>query len=138
MGWGVVPPQQQLAPPPSRSPDVELTLYAGDLGFGLSPDSISSPGPVVRVKAGSLVKLTVMNVGRAFHVLTIVRELGENPNTEPAFKGAAVGSLSNPIAPGASGVTYFVADREGAYYYVCNILGHVSLGMWGILLVESS
>lgn len=137
-GGGAVPQQPQQPTPPSRSPDVELTVYAGDFGFGLRPDSILSPGPELRVKVGSLVKLTVVNVGQALHVLTVVRELREDPNAEPVFRGAAAGTPRNPIPPGSSVTVYFVADKEGTYYYVCNVPGHVSLGMWGRFVVEST
>ncbi len=129
-------PQQQPAPP--RNPDVELTVYAGDFGFGLRPDAITSPGPELRVKVGSLVKLTVVNVGQAVHVLTVVRELKEDPNAAPVFSGAYAGTPRNPIPPGSSVTVYFVADKEGSYYYVCNVPGHVSLGMYGRFVVGSA
>ncbi len=135
--WGSGPwSQQQTAPP--REPDVELTVYAGDFGFGLRPDAITSPGPELRVKAGSLVKLTVVNVGQAVHVLTVVRELREDPNAVPVFEGASAGTLRNPIPPGSSVTVYFVAEMEGSYYYVCNVPGHTSLGMYGRFVVESA
>ncbi len=129
-------PQQQPAPP--RNPDVELTVYAGDYRFGLRPDAMTSPGPELRVKVGSLVKLTVVNVGQAVHVLTVVRDLREDPDAVPVFEGASAGTPRNPIPPGSSVTVYFVADRVGSYYYVCNVPGHVSLGMYGRFVVESA
>jgi len=138
--WGSGPwsqqPQQQPAPP--RNPDVELTVYAGDFGFGLRADAISSPGPELRVKVGSLVKLTVVNVGQAVHVLTVVKDLREDPNAVPVFSSAYAGTPRNPIPPGSSVTVYFVAEKEGSYYYVCNVPGHTSLGMYGKFVVESA
>jgi uncharacterized cupredoxin-like copper-binding protein len=138
--WGSGPQsqQRQQQPPPSRSPDVELTVYAGDFGFSLRPDAITSPGPELRVKVGSLVKLTVVNVGRAVHVLTIVGDLREDPNAVPVFSGASAGTPRNPIPPGSSVTVYLVAEKEGSYYYVCNVPGHTSLGMYGRFVVESA
>jgi uncharacterized cupredoxin-like copper-binding protein len=138
--WGSGPQsqQRQQQPPPSRSPDVELTVYAGDFGFGLRPDAITSPGPELRVKVGSLVKLTVVNVGRAVHVLTIVGDLKEDPNAVSVFSGASAGTPRNPIPLGSSVTVYFVAEKEGSYYYVCNVPGHTSLGMYGRFVVESA
>jgi len=135
--WGSGPSSQQQPAPP-REPDVELTVYAGDFGFGLRSDAISSPGPELRVKVGSLVKLTVVNVGQAVHVLTILKDLTEDPNAVPVFSGAYAGTPRNPIPPGSSVTVHFVAEKEGSYYYVCNVPGHVSLGMYGRFVVESA
>lgn len=139
MSWAWMTPQQTRPPQetqPQRSPDFEFTIYAGDYGFGLSGDTISSPGPELRVKQGSLVKLTLVNIGRAMHVLTVVGELKEDPYVLPIFEGAQAGSLSNPVPPGGSLTVYFIADKPGTYYYICNIPGHVRLGMWGLFVVE--
>jgi len=135
--WGSGPSSQQQPAPP-REPDVELTVYAGDFGFGLRSDAISSPGPELRVKVGSLVKLTVVNVGQAVHVLTVVKDLREDPNAVPVFSGAYAGTPNNPIPPGSSVTVHFVAEKEGSYYYVCNVPGHVRLGMYGRFVVESA
>lgn len=134
--WGNPPQPQPQQQAPAREPDVELVVYAGDFGFGTSRDSITTPGPEIRVKRGSLVKLTLVNVGNAVHVLTVVNELREDPSASPAFPGAQAGTPSNPLAPGQSVTIYFVAGRPGTYFYVCNVPGHVTLGMWGRFVVE--
>lgn len=126
-------PQQQA---PAREPDVELVVYAGDFGFGLRRDSITTPGPEIKVKRGSLVKLTLVNIGNAVHVLAVVNELMEDPRASPAIPGAQAGTPSNPLAPGQSVTVYFMAERPGTYFYVCDVPGHITLGMWGRFVVE--
>jgi len=135
--WGA--PAQ--APPQGRqdseaAPDVDLTIYAGEaggrFGFGLTKDSISSPGPPIRVKSGSTVKITLINVGTLYHAIMVVSDAKDDPGAGPAFEGA----YSSLVYPGSSATIYFKADKPGTYYYVCNILGHVSMGMWGMFLVE--
>ncbi|MCS7117429.1 MAG: multicopper oxidase domain-containing protein [Thaumarchaeota archaeon] len=134
--WGAPQRPQPQQQAPTSEPDVEFVVFAGDFGFGRSRDSITSPGPEIRVKRGSLVKLTLVNVGNAVHVLTVVGVLREDSGASPVFPGAQAGTPSNPLAPGQSLTVYFVADRPGTHYYVCNVPGHVTLGMWGRFVVE--
>jgi uncharacterized cupredoxin-like copper-binding protein len=135
--WGspATPPPQQRQDT-SGVPDVELTIYAGEaegrFGFGLSRESISSPGPTITLKKGSLVKVTLINVGVLPHALIISEKAEDDPYAEPSFAGAVTGIVS----PGRSETIYFVVDKAGVYYYSCNIPGHVSMGMWGELQVS--
>jgi uncharacterized cupredoxin-like copper-binding protein len=62
----------------------------------------------------------------------VVSDAKDDPGAKPAFEGA----YSSLVYPGGSATIYFKADKPGTYYYVCNILGHVSMGMWGMFLVE--
>ncbi|MCS7095030.1 MAG: multicopper oxidase domain-containing protein [Thaumarchaeota archaeon] len=134
--WGAPQQPQPQQQAPTSEPDVEVVVFAGDFGFGRSRDSITSPGPEIRVKRGSLVKLTLVNVGKAVHVLTVVGVLRGDSGASPVFPGAQAGTPANPLTPGQSLTVYFVADRPGTYYYVCNVPGHVTAGMWGRFVVE--
>jgi uncharacterized cupredoxin-like copper-binding protein len=104
----------------------------GGLASGLPETLYHLPAPPIRVKSGSTVKITLINVGTLYHAIMVVSDAKDDPGAKPAFEGA----YSSLVYPGGSATIYFKADKPGTYYYVCNILGHVSMGMWGMFLVE--
>ena len=121
---------------------VEITLYAGEINnqsvyaYGLSRENLTSPGPTVRVKVGDLVRIKLVNVGVLPHVLAVSGKVEENPNIQPVFENAEVGSVLEPVLPGESGMAVFKPNRAGRFYYLCTIPGHVSRGMYGVFVVE--
>jgi nitrite reductase (NO-forming) len=131
-----------LAPPlvttttTSRQPTVEVTLYGGELtngslGFGFSPDNITSPGPTLYFKVGDVVKVTFAVVGNVPHAWEITNAL---TSTQPLF-GAVIGSAINPILSGKNATVIFTPDRAGQFWYICPVPGHVELGMDGKVIV---
>ena len=134
---GVQPP---LASPAGQElkPNVRITLYAGELpdgrlGFGLTPDNITSPGPTLRFRVGDVVEIRLVNVGRIPHAFAIT---AERRGDAPVLFNAAIGSASRPIQPGGSGRVVFKVSSPGEFYYVCPVPGHVELGMWGRVIVS--
>lgn len=131
-------------PGPTPGPTVTLTLYEGDnmtsAGlqglFGLTQSSMTSPGPQLNFTVGDVVSITVFNTGNSIspHNWAIVNAKSD---TAPVVFGAQVGSPSNPLSPGASGSVKFTADQAGNFYYVCQVPGHVELGMWGTVVVTA-
>ena len=52
--------------------------------------------------------------------------------------GSEVASASNPLKPGESGESKFIAGEEGTYYYICTVPGHREQGMVGEIIVGPS
>jgi plastocyanin len=125
---------------PAPSTATQLTLYAGELssasyGFGNSNSvsSLTSPGPTVTLTKGTTYKMTVYNIGSMPHNWAIVNA---QSSTAPVMFGAKIQSSANPIISGSSGSVTFTPDSTGTYYYICQISGHVALGMWGTVTVN--
>lgn len=53
----------------------------------------------------------------------------------PLF-GAGI-DINTYIAPSGSGSVTFTPNQTGNFYYVCTVPGHISLGMWGKVVVTS-
>lgn len=127
---------------PNLTPTKFVTLYEGDQVvngnvqylFGSSQSSLTSPGPTLNFKVGDVVSITVYNVGTISHDWAIVNAKSD---TAQVMFGAQVGSASNPIAPGSSGTDVFKVTQAGNFYYLCQVPGHVDLGMWGNVVVSA-
>lgn len=122
------------------NPNVNIVLYAGEIsstqmGFGLSADNLTSPGPTLRVMIGDVVNITVINAGKMPHAFAVT----EAPQTGAAVLfDAEAGSPSDPIMPGQQASTVFTPDYAGStFYYICPISGHAAAGMWGSIVVTA-
>lgn len=111
-----------------------IDIYASEYKFGTSASSLTSPGPTLSFTAGQTVTVTFHNVGTAPHNFAITIDKVDG-STNLAFNGAQIGSASNPVQPGASASATFTVGTAGSYYYICQVDGHVSLGMWGTVTV---
>ncbi len=120
---------------PSPSSATPLTLYEGEIsstayGFGNTASSLSSnPGPTIILTAGKTYTMTIHNVGTMQHNWAIVDAKSSTANV--LWKSEA--SLINP---GSSGSVTFTAGSAGNYFYICQVPGHVALGLWGIVTVN--
>jgi|WetSurMetagenome_2_1015567.scaffolds.fasta_scaffold55049_4 uncharacterized cupredoxin-like copper-binding protein len=112
-----------------------MDLYASEYKFGTSAGSMSSPGPTLTFTSGQTYTITLHNVGTMLHNFAIVTTKADE-STSLAFSGAQIGSTSNPIVAGGTGSCTFTAGTAGSYYYICQVDGHVSLGMWGTVTVN--
>jgi nitrite reductase (NO-forming) len=101
------------------APGVKYNTWAFD-GHG-------APGPIVHVRQGQTVEMTLVNGGAIphsidFHAARIA------PNV--AFKD---------VAPGESFTFRFTADDPGVYMYHCGtkpVLAHIANGMYGAIVVD--
>ena len=88
--------------------------------------------PDIHMEVGDKVIFDVVNDGKSFH------SFGVTQNDE-GFGGVVAGSevatASNPLKPGESGTSEFIAGEEGVYYYICTVPGHREQGMVGKILV---
>jgi len=119
-------------------PNVSETLYAGQIsltedGFGLNANAITSPGPTLNFTVGEIVNMTVYNVGTMGHdwALTTL-----NVTNAKVLFGAQIDSGSIPIPVNGSGSVIFKVTKPGDYYYICQVPGHVQLGMWGKVVIN--
>jgi uncharacterized cupredoxin-like copper-binding protein len=119
-------------------PNVQVTLYAGEVsdaeyGFGNSSTTITSPGPTLTFKVGDVVNMTLVNVGKMPHnwIISDVKQVG----SEVVF-GAEVASDTAPLLSNQTASHVFTITQAGRYFYLCEISGHLQLGMWGNLVVN--
>ena len=112
-----------------------INIYAGEYGFGASSGSIASPGPTITLKSGDSVTVTLHNVGTMEHNWALTTDKADG-STNLAFSGSSIASASGPVAAGGSQSTTFTVGSAGNYYYICQVDGHVSLGMWGTVTVN--
>ncbi|MDJ0269179.1 MAG: plastocyanin/azurin family copper-binding protein [Aigarchaeota archaeon] len=120
-----------------EKPAIEITIIGGEIdgkfAFGIRGEDLSSPGPDIRVKVSETVKVTFINIGRIPHSFAVV---SEKKFDAPVLFNAAIGSAARPVQPGEQGTTIFKPNKPGIYNYVCQVPGHIELGMYGNLIVE--
>ncbi|MGD0644760.1 MAG: plastocyanin/azurin family copper-binding protein [Candidatus Bathyarchaeia archaeon] len=136
--------QAPLTPSSSASgktPTVNILLYEGEIpnsslyGFGTSPNNLTSPGPTLRFTTSDVVNITVVNVGNMPHAF----EITDAPATDAkVLFNAKIGSAANPLQHEQQGTVIFIPNEAGAsYYYICPVPGHVSLGMYGSVVITA-
>lgn len=121
---------------PAAARDVQVTLTART-GVVRPADGVRMrawtfngrvPGPVIRVRQGDRVAITLRNADR-MHLHSLDFHAAEvAPNVEFA-----------DVLPGRSRVIRFVARRPGVYMYHCGtgpVLEHIGMGMYGAIIVE--
>jgi len=118
----------------------QITLYAGEInssqyGFGDSASSIATPGPTLTLTSGDTVTVTLHNAGTMSHNFAIVNA---KSSTASVLWSAQVDSPSNGVPAGQSASVTFTVGSAGNYYYICQVDGHVALGMWGNVVVQSA
>ncbi len=120
--------------PPAGS-GTPLTLYVGEIsstsyGFGNSANSLSSnPGPTLTLTVGHTYTMTIHNVGTMQHSWAIVDAKSSSANV-------LWNSATPLINAGSDAKVTFKAGSAGSYYYICQVPGHVALGLWGTVAVN--
>jgi uncharacterized cupredoxin-like copper-binding protein len=122
----------------SLTPNVSITLYAGDVtlseyGFGNSSASITSPGPTLTFTVGDVVNVTVFNAGTMPHNWALV---STNQTSAKVLFGAQIDSGSVPIEVNQTGSVVFEVTKSGDFDYICQVPGHVQSGMWGSVVIN--
>lgn len=88
------------------------------------------PGPMLRVRKGDTVTLTLHNDPSSLHMHSIDLH---------AVTGPGGGATVTDVKPGESKTMKFKALNEGLYVYHCahpNVANHMAHGMYGLILVE--
>jgi len=120
---------------PKAGSGTPITLYEGEItaatyGFGNSPNTLTSdPGPTITLTAGQIYTITVYNVGSMQHNWAIV-------DAKSTTAKVLWGAVTPAINAGTSGQVTFKAGSAGSYFYICQVPGHVVLGLWGTITVN--
>ena len=126
----------QAAPPTGMSHDFALDFVESSdfltLGFNALPGEDGS-NPEIRVNSGDEVTITSNNIGKSFHSFGITTSPDDFNNV---LWGSEIAAATNPLKPGESGQTTFIAGAPGTYYYICTVPGHALQGMQGSFIVE--
>ncbi|MFB5635942.1 MAG: plastocyanin/azurin family copper-binding protein [Nitrosopumilus sp.] len=88
--------------------------------------------PTINMNVGDKVIFNVENAGKSFHSFGVTKDAEGFGGIIP---GSEVALASNPLKPGESGTSEFVAGEEGTYYYICTVPGHRDQGMVGEIIV---
>ena len=88
--------------------------------------------PIINMSVGDKVVFNVVNDGKSFHSFGVTKDAEGFGGIIP---GSDVATASNPLKPGESGSSEFVAGEEGTYYYICTVPGHRDQGMVGEIII---
>jgi Uncharacterized copper-binding protein len=124
------------APPTGVSHELEFDFIESSdfrtLAFNALPGE-EGHNPDVTVNSGDEVTITTINAGMSFHAFGVV----SNPDDfNSIIFDSAIAAATNPLKPGESGSTTFIAGAPGTYYYICTVPGHALQGMQGSFIVE--
>lgn len=116
--------------------DIELTAkeVIGEMADGVSVNywtfNGTVPGPMLRVREGDTVNLTLKNASEDLHLHNIDLH---------AVTGPGGGAAVSNVLPGEEKTFSFKALNPGLYIYHCaadNVANHMAHGMYGLILVE--
>ena len=128
-------PTSAVAPPYNRADVVDVNIVMDDQKIlEVAPSTYyeawtfndSIPGPVIRVKQGATVNITLTNRGRMLHSLDF--HSAKTP----------IANYRN-VSPGETFSWSFVASVPGVYMYHCGTapaLQHIGNGMYGVMIVD--
>jgi len=91
--------------------------------------------PMIKMNVGDEINFSVINDGKSFHSFGVTKE---SEGFGGIIPGSEIASASNPLKPGESGESKFIAGEEGTYYYICTVPGHREQGMVGEIIVGPS
>ena len=133
-------PAPQIAPPVNRTEPAlvklevetqEVTAMLDDgVAYNFWTFNGTVPGPMLRVRQGDTVELTLKNspASTATHSIDL-----------HAVTGPGGGAKVTQIAPGESATFRFKATNPGVYVYHCAtpmVAHHIASGMYGLIVVE--
>ena len=91
--------------------------------------------PTIEMSVGDKVVFNVVNDGMSFHAFGVTKDTEGFAGIIP---GSEIAAPTNPLKPGESGTSEFIAGEEGTYYYICTVPGHRDQGMVGEIVVSGS
>jgi len=101
------------------------------LAFNALPGDPNN-NPTINMEVGDKVVFNVVNDGKSFHSFGVTTE---DEGFGGVVTGSEVATASNPLKPGESGSSEFIAGEDGVYYYICTVPGHREQGMVGTIIV---
>lgn len=128
----------KIPPPIHRSHAIthNITLEAKEVTAEIEPNVIFKymtwngqvPGPMIRIRQGDTVNLTLKNSTNRMHNVDM-----------HAVYGTGGGNMATLVSPGQTNRMRFKAMYPGAFIYHCavpNMDYHISSGMYGMIVVE--
>jgi nitrite reductase (NO-forming) len=91
--------------------------------------------PTIEMSVGDKIVFDVVNDGMSFHAFGVTQDTEGFSGIIP---GSEIAAPTNPLKPGESGTSEFIAGEEGIYYYICTVPGHRDQGMVGEIIVSGS
>ncbi|MDB9721482.1 plastocyanin/azurin family copper-binding protein [Nitrosopumilus sp.] len=91
--------------------------------------------PTIEISVGDKIVFDVVNDGMSFHAFGVTQDTEGFAGIIP---GSEIAAPTNPLKPGESGTSEFIAGEEGTYYYICTVPGHRDQGMVGEIIVSGS
>ncbi|MBI4298541.1 MAG: nitrite reductase, copper-containing [Chloroflexi bacterium] len=129
-----VPPSITRTQPATVTIGLETIEKRGQMADGVEYDywtfNGTVPGPMIRVKEGDTVELTLKNNAGSKHAHNIDLH---------AVTGPGGGAVATNVAPGQEATLRFKALNPGLYIYHCAtapVPDHIANGMYGLILVE--
>ena len=130
----------EIPPPITRATSslVHIDITAKEVVAEMAPGVVMNywtfdgqvPGPMLRVREGDTVELTLHNDKTSLHHHSIDLH---------AVTGPGGGASATMVAPGESKTITFLAMHAGLFMYHCaepNVANHMAHGMYGMILVE--
>ena len=77
--------------------------------------------PTIEMSVGDKIVFDVVNDGMSFHAFGVTQDTEGFSGIIP---GSEIAAPTNPLKPGESGTSEFIAGEEGTYYYICTVPGH--------------
>ena len=90
--------------------------------------------PTIEMSVGDKIVFDVVNDGMSFHAFGVTQDTEGFAGIIP---GSEIAAPTNPLKPGESGTSEFIAGEEGTYY-ICTVPGHRDQGMVGEIIVSGS
>lgn len=136
-----IAPRAESVPPATgrtEPTEVHIDLTAKEVLSEIAPGVVVNywtfdgtvPGPMLRVRKGDTVVLTLHNDPSSLHMHSIDLH---------AVTGPGGGAVATDVMPGESKTFTFKALNPGLYVYHCahpNVANHMAHGMYGLILVE--
>ncbi|MBC8516840.1 MAG: hypothetical protein H8D31_06340 [Nitrosopumilus sp.] len=91
--------------------------------------------PTINMEVGDKVVFDIINDGKSFHSFGVTIQ---DEGFGGIIPGSEVATASNPLKPGESGSSEFIAGEDGVYYYICTVPGHREQGMVGKIIVGNA
>jgi len=91
--------------------------------------------PTITANVGDKIIFDVVNDGKSFHAFGVTADTEGFANL---FPGSEVATANAPLKPGESGVSEFIPNEPGTYYYICTVPGHRMQGMVGEIVVSGA
>ena len=101
------------------------------LAFNALPGEAGN-NPEIKANVGDKIIFDVVNDGKSFHAFGVT---ADDEGFSGIFQASVIATASSPLKGGEGGISEFIPQEEGVYYYICTVPGHRLQGMEGKIIV---